>query len=378
MAVTGNKGEWSELYTFLRLLADGKLYAADGHLNKIDSIYFPIIKIIREETIGKRKDYFTGSEITISIDGNEIKIPAHYFSEEAEHLLKQIKSVSGHSFSSEKTEKFMNIISVECLEDKSRDKADIIVQIHDIQTGFSPEVGFSIKSKLGKPATLFNASKASNFTYEIIGDKDKLNFIAANLEKIQGVEIPNSINKSNGIKQIIQEIENLGCDLSYNDVDDRFCSNLMMSDSQMPIIVAELLIAYYSGQSKARVESALEKVILKNPLSVNSDKASIFYIHKIKSLLCDMALGMVATLEWYGTDEASGGYIVVKEDGEIVAYHILKRDLFKDYLFLNAKFEAPQRFDSLPPSKKKGFDYGYIYEKDSKLFIKLNLQIRFI
>ncbi|RTK92254.1 MAG: HpaII family restriction endonuclease [Rickettsiales bacterium] len=28
-----NKGEWSEFYTFLRLLADGKLYAADANLN---------------------------------------------------------------------------------------------------------------------------------------------------------------------------------------------------------------------------------------------------------------------------------------------------------------------------------------------------------
>ena len=45
----GNKGEWSEVYVLLRLLADGKIYAADSELNKIEDVYFPIIKIIREE-----------------------------------------------------------------------------------------------------------------------------------------------------------------------------------------------------------------------------------------------------------------------------------------------------------------------------------------
>ena len=35
----GNKGEWAEIYIFLKLLADGKLYAADRNLKKIDDTY---------------------------------------------------------------------------------------------------------------------------------------------------------------------------------------------------------------------------------------------------------------------------------------------------------------------------------------------------
>ena len=31
-----NKGEWSEVYVFLKLLAEGKLYAADKDLKKIE------------------------------------------------------------------------------------------------------------------------------------------------------------------------------------------------------------------------------------------------------------------------------------------------------------------------------------------------------
>lgn len=33
---------------FFRLLADGKLYAADSNLNKIENLYYPIIKVTRQ------------------------------------------------------------------------------------------------------------------------------------------------------------------------------------------------------------------------------------------------------------------------------------------------------------------------------------------
>lgn len=47
--MTGNIGEWSELYTLFKLLADGKLYAADADTNKIPSIYYDVLKVLRAE-----------------------------------------------------------------------------------------------------------------------------------------------------------------------------------------------------------------------------------------------------------------------------------------------------------------------------------------
>ena len=49
MAITGNKGEWSELYALCRLLGEGKVHAGDADLNKLD-LYYPILNIIREES----------------------------------------------------------------------------------------------------------------------------------------------------------------------------------------------------------------------------------------------------------------------------------------------------------------------------------------
>ncbi|MDR0221070.1 MAG: HpaII family restriction endonuclease [Lachnospiraceae bacterium] len=378
MAILGNKGEWSELYVFLRLLADGKLYAADENLNKIDTMFFPIIKIIREDTIGQRKEYRTGSDIRFMVEDDIIRIPAKRFYDEADCLLQTIIAASGSRFSAEKTEEFMKLINVVELESRSRDKADIIIQIHDIQTGYESEVGFSIKSKLGKPATLFNASKATNFTFEIVGEASQLAYIRNNLVSIQGTEKPNQGDKSAGVKEILTKINSLGCGLIFYETDKRFEDNLKMIDSQMPIVVAELLLTYYFGNTRNRVTDIVDYVVLSNPLAIKQERAEMFYKHKVKLLLCAAALGMKPTVEWNGTDEATGGYIVVKSGGEVVAYHIYNRDKFMEYLYNNTRFEAPQRFDSLPPKTKKGFDFGYIYEENGKLFIKLNLQIRFI
>lgn len=80
----GNKGEWSEVYVLLRLLADGKIYAADSELNKLEDVYFPIIKIIREETKGEVKEYNAGEMISIYINGSKVKeLPATEFESES-------------------------------------------------------------------------------------------------------------------------------------------------------------------------------------------------------------------------------------------------------------------------------------------------------
>ena len=52
MALTGNKGEWSEIYTLFKLLGDGVVYAGDQNLNKIQDLFYPIIMIIRQEKEG--------------------------------------------------------------------------------------------------------------------------------------------------------------------------------------------------------------------------------------------------------------------------------------------------------------------------------------
>lgn len=94
------------------------------------------------------------------------------------------------------------------------------------------------------------------------------------------------------------------------------------------------------------------------------------YEYKLKKFLCSVALGMRPSEHWNGYDEANGGYVIVKYNGDVVAYHIYNRDAFETYLLNNTKFERGST------SKHK---FASVYsEPDGKMYVKLNLQIRFI
>ena len=50
--MSGNKGEWSELYAFMKLLSQGRVYAANEKVENIDDVYIPILQIrMREQTV---------------------------------------------------------------------------------------------------------------------------------------------------------------------------------------------------------------------------------------------------------------------------------------------------------------------------------------
>ncbi|MCL2500793.1 MAG: HpaII family restriction endonuclease [Defluviitaleaceae bacterium] len=355
MPITGNKGEWSETYAFLRLLADGKLFAADEQLNRIGDMFFPILKIIREETRGTPYEYHPDAdkaEVRIYLNDEQVLcLPATVFDEEAKHLFGKIATGTS-AFEVAKTEAFIRKIFMTKLKTPSADKSDISVQIHDVHTGYRNVVGFSIKSELGSPPTLLNAGRTTNFIYEVTGLNPSV------IAEINAIETKNKlINRmtaiaDNGGKLSFVEMEN-----------NTFSNNLTMIDSQMPVIVAEMLIGYYM-KNIADSMALTDYVSQVNPLSCNME----FYKHKIKDLLCAIALGMKPATAWDGTDEASGGYIIVKTDGDVLAYHIYNRDAFRGYLLKNTQLEKGS-------SSRHGF--CTLYESGGKIFIKLNLQIRF-
>jgi hypothetical protein len=353
--ITGNKGEWSETYAFLKLLAEGKLFAADEQLNRIGDMFFPIMKIIREEIKGKSYEYVpvNSGVIKVYLDDEELlSLPREEFESEANYLMDKI-AVGKSAFTVEQTEAFINRIYLTKLKAPTSDKSDINIQIHDINTGYQNVVGFSIKSELGSPPTLLNAGKTTNFIYAVDGLNsgfiDSINSIDTQTKIIDRIK---AITDNNGQFRF-QRMEN-----------ETFCNNLFMIDSQMPIIVAEMLVGYYSGVASDCAGLA-DYVSQVNPLSCNAE----FYKHKIKDMLCAIALGMKPATAWDGTDEATGGYIIVKTDGDVLAYHIYNRDAFRSYLLRNTKLERGS-------TSRHGF--GFLYEDDDSIKIKMNLQIRFI
>jgi len=353
--ISGNKGEWSEFYTFLKLLCDNKLYAADENLEKLENLYFDILKIIRTDN-GEPYDYkpnLQNEKIQIWFN-NQLKaeFEKSEFKEHAEFLLNFIKQMTTRTSSCDKIEQFMKKLFCTKIKASSNDKSDITMQLHDPQTGYNPICGFSIKSYIGGKPTLLNASQSTNFTFEI------LNFDTMQINKI------NSMDTKKKIKGKLLELENYK--FKFHSVKNEILEdNLMLIDSEMPKILAYSLKYYYMGLASNCKEicNILEK---ENPLNIRKPK--VFYEYKFKKLLCAVALGMKPKSNWDGIDEANGGYIAVFENGEILAYHIYNRNFFEEYLLQNTKFETPSS------SRHK---YGYLYEEDNKVFLDLNLQIRF-
>ena len=356
--ITGNKGEWSELYALFKLLGDKELYSGNEDLLKIDDLVYPIIKILKTENSNIFEYVFNeDSNVIISIDEKEIvRIPVSDFKDKAEELLSKIKETSGNAFSIPEIETFMDTFNSHTLKAKSSVKTDINIMIHDLKTNQTPILGFSIKSQLGEPSTLLNAGKTTNFIYEI----KNTNLTYEDLEQI---------NSCKTISKKIKLIHEKSGYLVYSNLENNtFKNNLRLIDSCLDEIVAKILLIRYSF-SENRLKSLVSGLNQNNPLNYDISENHDFYSYKIKRLLTDIALGMVPAKVWDGKYDSTGGYLVIKEDGDILCYHIYNKNDFEDYLLNNTKLET---------ASNSRHDFGYVYKDGGHYFIKLNLQIRFL
>lgn len=352
--MSGNKGEWSELYAFLKLLGQGGVYAANERVERIEDVFYPILKIMREEQKGQVIQYvITGDHVNI-VGKSEVilSMPRQKLDETADLLLQEILSHNG-SFALEKITEFAREMKVSKIKAPSADTTDISMQIDDIHTNYVRNVGFSIKSEVGNAPTLLNAGKTTNFIYKVIG-----------LTQGQAKEI-NSIDTSSKIKDRMRAIKRLGGRICYVGMEHPgFRRNLIMVDSSMPQIISNILLYYYTEDIK-ECSKLVRLAGERDPLGYGD---AMMYEYKFKKFLCSCALGMKPAKKWDGLDEANGGYIIVKENGEILAYHIYNRNFFEQYLLDNTILEK---------ASTSRHEYMHLYEEEGEMYLKLNLQVRF-
>ena len=360
MALKGNKGEWSEIYTLFKLLGEGKVYAGDQNLNKIRDLFYPIIMILRSEKEGDFNYELRGRDVVVQTPAGKelLRIPASVFLDEAERLLKAINGHDG-AFSVPAAEDFMKSICCHSLKAKSSDKTDIRIILHDQRTKINSEMGFSIKSQLGGDSTLLNASRATNFSFRITG-------VTLSDEDIARI---NSINPArNKVIERFNAIKETGGNLVFYKVDNpTFRDNLVLLDGDLPVIISHLLLEQlHTGISSLE---GLAKILSDtNPMGYDLSQRLPYYEYKIKHLLTSAALGMMPATPWGGRYDANGGYLVVKKDGDILCYHFYDRNRFEDYLFSNAYLER---------SSTSRHEYASITkEADGVLLFRLNFQVR--
>jgi hypothetical protein len=343
---------------FFKLLGDKQLFLGNKDIEKLEGLVYPIIKILRTEN-GGNFEYSVQDEI-ILISGNEevLKIPIADFKGMALFLLNAIKKNNERTFSVPEIEEFMHSINCISLKASSSSKTDITIVVHDQRTSQQPTLGFSIKSQLGSPSTLLNAGKTTNFIYKIAGTE----LSSSEIEKI------NSIDTRSKIMDRIVQVQNSGGKFEFVKTERKiFANNLVLIDSLLPDILSQIVFNFYSSEY-SRVTDLVNKTAVKNPLNFDVENEHKFYEYKIKRFLTDVALGMMPSIVWTGQYDATGGYLIVKDNGDVLCYHIYNRNEFEDYLLNNTKLDTAS-------SSRHGF--GEIYKEDGQLFFNLNLQIRF-
>jgi DNA (cytosine-5)-methyltransferase 1 len=356
MTQTKNKGEWTELYSFLKIINDKKLHLSDKKLhinNNID--HFNVTKVttlnISESCYLQENDFVlvknedTGSK-------KKIKVSEFINDDILKRLAESIRN-GGRTFIIPEFSLIQNKLGISIVNGgNSNQKADIVLDIHNNKISKQGE-GFGIKSYLGSNPTLLNASGNTNFIFEILNLKP------------ESIDVVNSINTRTKLKDRIEKIHHLGGSFKFCKIEtESMRYNLSMVDSLIPEIMSKMLLEFYLNRTNS-VQANLENIFNEGN-TFCTDLLSLQV--KVKRLLVSVLLGFFAGEKWDG-NYISNGTIVVKETGEQVGFHIIDKKSLEEYLFENIKFDTPSttrhRFGSL------------ILENDRKIYFKLNMQLRF-
>lgn len=388
--LSGNIGEWSEIYVFLRLLATGKMDVADDKLIAIPNEFYKIIAILRKEASSDNEYLRADDVIKIKVrndvtgDIEEFQMSVEEFATNADILLENLKQQTKRAESYPSIQNFLKDLKIYSIKDIGH-KRDITISIEDFHNGMLQTLGFSIKSYLGKSSTLFNPGAGTNFIFQVdfpLGTEIDLNKF--NKETYNG----SPDDKQGKISYRLSKIKELGGTVNFVGVQsDCLNQNLRTIDTGMPEILANALLIKYTYDL-----TDWKDIVLKlneiNPMSFRISGESPIYEYKIKRFLLDAAMGMTPETPWNGTYDATGGQIIVKRDGDIVCYHVYELNRYHQYLFNETKLEQAStsedennpghiRINPKTGKPNKPFLFGWLYQENGNYFIKINLQVRF-
>lgn len=371
---TLNKGEWAEFYVMLKLLGEGKLYAADNKLKKRLDSYLDVLKIIRQEYETQVLEYIVDrddSSVIVKPQGAETvlaTIPMTEFEKCATTLFQGIKHANGMSVSApDSVCEFAKVIyvvkpkapAVKALKRQFGGKNDIFIEVRDGQTAIVSVMGFSIKSKFGHNPTLFNAGSSSQYLFRLSGCDDTI------------MKEFNSITDGKGGRAwgcCVQYLHShrIGAEFARTQY-PVYGENLYLVRESMAQIMAWCVHdRLLTGEPEHRVKETVERMAVANPLGVGNPE--IYYEKAIKDFLMAGFTGMTAGSKWDGKEQVNGGYIVVMDDGDVICYHSNDRESFRDYLYRNTYFEYV--------SADK-YNWGYIVKIDGEYYLPLNISVRF-
>lgn len=358
MSFEATKREWSELYTFFRLLSDGVVYAGSPQVQKREDACLPIALIQREEHDGTRKYLIESEEVHIIGEKIDKVIPRETFGDVADAVLAAMKGSSEDIvLSPDGVEEFLDEVSIFDLEARTDDRTDFYIAFYHVD---APLTGFNVRSRLSAMNPLLDGGRSANLKFEQLGVK----FANPMINSVNALEMPDVVAER------MQMIDHLGGVLKYSDVADKvFRCNLSMIDLHFPRVIAEMLrIMQTDGITK--VTELTERIKEINPLKIKEDLIGKhgFYEFKMKQFLLALVLGMRPAKIYTGEDSAVSGILLVTGGGEVLCYQKSDKKVFEDFLYLNSRLEKGST------AKDK---YGFLEKENGAVYFKLNLKIGF-
>lgn len=333
-----NKGEWSELYAFLKLLIEGFAHEADKDLKKKPSKY-DFVSLLRDDS-GEVKVIPTRE----SQYGEEETVSRQSLISFTLELFNKIKSGEG-AFELAEARNVLSALGLERIRASSTSKTDLLAKIKSPATGEEISRGFSIKSQLGSPSTLINASSHTRFEY----------FLPLSIGEIEQIW---SEDGADGPQEKIRSLDHRGVGISSRGaISPVFRENLSFWGHEFHSSLGLLFLNGYLADSR-KISS----------LCTGDVFSSEAFKYKLKEFLAASALGMMPSKPWDGKHPVHGGYLVVGKNGELLVLSAEKGDDFRDYLFERSSFDTPS---------SSRFQVGSLSSVAEGTTMTLTMQIRF-
>lgn len=354
-----NRGEWSEIYAILCMLLCPDLSIGNAELETITKDLYSIknIQIADPNTTNGIIEYclLNNKNVEVYYD-NELDnlISQLELSENKHRIFDAIQNapVGGGAFEIEGINSLLvKLTKGNKIKARSFSKEDLEATVLDKRLGKDSSLKYSIKSSLGSPATLLNASQETNFLYSVEGLNDayidQINAIDTRTKLLDRI---NFIKEHGGIikfEKVIQE------SLNYN---------LRMIDSQMPNYLGNVLLDSYISGTKDLQELFLHS---------NQFDDENYALKKLGDLLEAISFGFFPSIRWDGNKQVNGGLVIVKNDGNILILDLVyyRNEVIK-YLMKETKLDSPS-------SSRYNMLHLYKNPIDNKIYFTLNLQIRY-
>lgn len=343
--LTMNRGEWSEAYALLSLVANTAFVLSDKFLSNQNTNQYKVNSILIPTDVPNKfvSLVVQNNLVLASHDGQHNSIPLTEIKDIATTLFQKILSSSSTTFSFNELDTLWTKFFNPQIKATRSEKSDIQLEILDTNSQIKSIKGFSIKSNLGGATSLLNASQSTNFLYE----------------SPHKISIPDITPKKLG--RFVKSLP-----LNYiGSVNATYKLNLHKVDQNLESLISHLLVEYFGASNREKyIKDLLAIVVNKNPLNLSNTGD---YKKIISKFLRATAFGMVPRDMWNGTLSANGGMIIVKADGKLASFYLddsQSNSNLDDYLLENSFFDT---------ASTTRHDFGKVF--DDKFF-KFNLLIR--